>query len=400
MATFLPNLRVALVHYWIVAQRGGERVLEALAEIFPSADIFTLIFDNGSLPPALRAHKITPSFLQKIPGARKHYQSFMPLFPFALEQFRLDNYDLVISQESGPAKGVLTSQHTCHVCYCNSPMRYLWDMYHQYKDQNGLGILSRAVFSVSAHYLRMWDLSAAARVDYFVADSANIASRIRKHYRRESTVIYPPVNTSAGYLVPDNIDEYYLIVSQLVQYKRVDLAIEACNRLRRKLRIAGDGAAYKQLRRLAGPTVEFVGSLSEKALHEVYARCRALLFPGEEDFGIVPVEAQSCGRPVIAFGRGGALETVSGIYPGESVVPERHTGIFFREQSVESLTEAILWYESVEDKFAPERIRMQSLRFDVSRFKSEIRAFVAQKWTEFSGFDRAVGEHTCGPPGA
>ncbi|MGH2510993.1 MAG: glycosyltransferase, partial [Ktedonobacteraceae bacterium] len=294
LASWVKNLRVAIVHYWLVAQRGGERVVEALAEMFPQADIFTLVMDRASLPAALRSHKITSSFLQKIPGATKHYQKFLPLFPLALERFRLDEYDLVISSESGPAKGVLTSQHTCHICYCHTPMRYLWDMYHQYRERPDMGIVSRAVFTASAHYLRMWDLATASRVDHFIANSENVAARICKHYHRESTVIHPPANVSAGYLAQRK-DDYYLVVSQLVAYKRVDLAIAACNRLKRGLRIVGDGEEYRRLRQLAGPTIEFLGFLPEKTLGEHYAFCRALLFPGEEDFGIVPVEAQSYG---------------------------------------------------------------------------------------------------------
>jgi glycosyltransferase involved in cell wall biosynthesis len=393
MSNSFANLRVALVHYWLVTHRGGERVLEALAEMFPGADIFALVVDQASLSPALRSHKITPSFLQKIPGAKKHYRKLLPLFPLAIEQFNLDDYDLVISQESGPAKGVLTSQHTCHVCYCNSPMRYLWDMYHQYRARDSFGAFSRAFFSMSAHYVRIWDFATAARVDYFVADSRNVASRIRKHYRRDSTVIYPPVNTSAGFIITSGIGDYYLVVSQFVPYKRIDLAIEACARLGRKLRIVGDGEEYRRLRRLAGPTIEFLGSLPDDELRKLYAACRALLFPGEEDFGIVPVEAQSCGRPVIAYGRGGALETVCGANPGETVIPERHTGVFFREQTVDSLVEAIRWFESVEDRFSPEAIRARSLRFDVSRFKGEIAAFIAEKWAEFT-----EGHGVVGPP--
>jgi glycosyltransferase involved in cell wall biosynthesis len=391
MSDSLPNVRVALVHYWLVAQRGGERVLEALAEIFPQADIFTLVVDQASLSPSLRSHNITPSFLQKIPGAKKHYRKLLPLFPLALEQFDLNNYDLVISSESGPAKGVLVSQNTCQICYCHSPMRYVWDMYHQYRQRDGFGAFSRAFFSLSAHYVRMWDLATASRVDYFVANSENVALRIRKHYRRDATVIYPPVNASAGYLAPGPPGDYYLVVSQFVLYKRIDLAIEACNRLGRKLRIVGDGEESRRLRRLAGSTIEFLGSLRDDELRKLYAGCRALLFPGEEDFGIVPVEVQSCGRPVIAYGRGGALETVSGVSPGDPVVPERHTGVFFREQTADSLVETMRWFESVQDRFSPEVIRVQSLRFDISRFKAEIETFIAEKWAEFTGDRRDLG---------
>jgi glycosyltransferase involved in cell wall biosynthesis len=378
----LSRLRVAIVHYWFVRFRGGERVVEALADMFPQADIFTLVLDAKALPPSLRSRKFTTSFLQKIPGIRRHYRKFLPLFPLALEQFKLDDYDLVISSESGTAKGVLTRPHTCHICYCHTPMRYVWDMYHQYRTEKGMGIVSRSAFSLAAHYLRLWDLAAAARVDYFVANSQNVAARIFKHYRRRATVINPPVVVSAGY-ISSEVQDYYLVVSQLVDYKRVDLAMEACNQLRRPLRIIGEGEAYARLRRLAGPTVKFLGHLPDQEVRENYARCRALLFPGEEDFGIVPVEAQSFGRPVIAFGRGGALETVVGGFPANPHAPESSTGVFFAEQSAESLAEAIRFFESNETRFSPAFIRRHAERFDVSRFKTEMGAFINLKMLEF-----------------
>ena len=280
-----------------------------------------------------------------MPGIKHHYKKLLPLFPLALEQFNLDDYDLVISSESGAAKGVLTRPRACHICYCHTPMRYIWDMYHQYRAKPGMGGVARLVFSLSAHYMRLWDYAAAARVDYFVANSQNVARRIGKHYRRKATVINPPVDVCAGYISPE-VDDYYLTVGQLVNYKRVDLAIEACNRLRRPLRIVGEGEEFERLRTLAGPTVKFMGHLPDQELRENYARCRALLFPGEEDFGIVPVEAQSFGRPVIAFGRGGALETVVGGSPTEPGAPEASTGIFFAEQSADSLAAAIRLFES------------------------------------------------------
>ena len=378
----LSGLRVAIVHYWFVTFRGGERVVEVLADMFPQADIFTLVLDRKALPPSLRSRNFTTSFLQKVPGITRHYRKFLPLLPLALEQFKLDEYDLVVSSESGPAKGVLTSPHTCHICYCHTPMRYVWNMYHQYRAKKGMSIASRSVFCLAAHYMRIWDLAAAARVDYFVANSQNVAARIFKHYRRSSTVINPPVAVSVGYISPQ-LEDYYLVVSQLVRYKRVDLAIEACNRLQRPLRVIGDGEEYASLRSLAGPTVKFLGYLPDQEVRENYARCRALLFPGEEDFGIVPVEAQSFGRPVIAFGQGGALETVVGGFPASSYAPESSTGVFFAEQSADSLAEAIRFFESNEMRFSPAFIRRHVERFDVSRFKVEMRAFINVKMLEF-----------------
>jgi glycosyltransferase involved in cell wall biosynthesis len=373
---------VAIVHYWFVKVRGGERVVEALADMFPEADLFTLVLDPEALPQSLQSRHFTTSFLQNTPGIKQHYKKLLPLFPLALEQFNLDDYDLVISSESGAAKGVLTRPRACHICYCHTPMRYIWDMYHQYRAKPGMGAVARLVFSLSAHYVRLWDYAAAARVDYFVANSQNVAGRIGKHYRRRATVINPPVDVCAGYISP-KVEDYYLTVGQLVDYKRVDLAIEACNRLRRPLRIIGEGEEFERLRTLDGPTVKFLGHLPDQELRENYARCRALLFPGEEDFGIVPVEAQSFGRPVIAFGRGGALETVLGGSPSDPGAPEASSGVFFAEQSADSLAGAIRLFESKESLFSPVFIQRHAERFGVSRFKAEMRAFIDARMLEF-----------------
>ena len=375
----LTRLRVALCHYWFNGYGGGERVVEALAEVFPQAHFFSLLAGEGHALPAVRG-RLTTSFVDRIPGAARWHRHFLPLYPFALEQFDFSDFDLVISSESGPAKGVITSPQTCHICYCHSPMRYIWDMYHQ--SRKSMNPVTRAIFSATAHYMRLWDFSTAARVDYFVANSRFIAARIRKCYRRESTVIHPPVNVSHGYVAADT-DDYYLVVSRFVPYKRVEVAIEACNRLRRRLRVVGDGPEYKALRDLAGPTVEFLGRLDESALHEIYARCRALLFPGEEDFGIVPVEAQSPGRPVIAYGRGGALETVIADLSG-SDDPASCTGVFFPDPNVDSLCDAIQRFERLESRFRPEFIRNSVERFSLERFKAEFATFVLDRMAEFS----------------
>jgi glycosyltransferase involved in cell wall biosynthesis len=260
-------------------------------------------------------------------------------------------------------------------------MRYLWDFYHAYMNGKSLGALSRPIFSVAAHYLRLWDAASAARVDHFVANSQNVAARIRKHYRRESTVIHPPVRVHAGYLA-DRTEDYYLFAGQLVDYKRVDLAIEACNRLGRRLHIVGEGEQWKSLRKHAGPTIEFCGALSDEELREQYAHCRALLFAGEEDFGIVPVEAMSFGRPVIALGRGGVLETVKGFYTDVPAPAETSCGVFFREQSADSLVEAIRSFEAVENRFSPFFISQQAERFDETHFKEKFGEFVAEKLEE------------------
>jgi len=378
----LEKARIAIVHYWFVAQRGGERVVEAMAGMFPQADLFSVVADPQALPESLRGRSVKTSFLQNLPGSNRWHRRFIPLYPLALEQFDLSGYDLVLSSESGPAKGVLTAARTCHVCYCHSPMRYLWDFYHQYRNGATFGPFSRPLFTLASHYLRMWDTSSADRVDYFVANSRNVASRIRKHYRRESAVIYPPVNTHAGYIA-EHTEDFYLVVGQLVDYKRMDLAIGACNRLGRRLHVVGEGDQYKRLRRLAGPSIHFCGSLSDRDLREQYARCRALLFPGEEDFGIVPVEALSFGRPVIAYGRGGVTESIKGFPADSDDVPEGSTGVFFPEQSTDSLIETIQRFEEIEHRFCPRYIKQQSNRFAPEHFKQKFGQYLSEKWQEF-----------------
>lgn len=374
--TNLSNLRVAIVHYWFVSRRGGERVIDALCELFPNADLFALVADECGLSSAMRKHKLTTSFLQKVPGSRKFHRHMLPLYPLAVEQFDLRGYDLVISQESGPAKGVLTDPETCHVCYCHTPMRYIWDFYHEYKNESGLGLTKKAIFALTAHYARIWDQLSASRVDHFVAGSHNARRRIAKTYRRDSEVIYPPVDVSDGYIA-ESTEEYYLVVGQLAAYKRVDLAIEACNQLGRRLHVVGVGEEYKRLKRIAGPTVSFLGGLSDAELRTQYAHCRALLFPGHEDFGIVPVEAQAYGRPVIAFGKGGALETVIGLYDDEDSLSEQASGVFFKEQLPMSLLHAILWFEKIEQRFCPRFIRAHAERFDKQHFIDKMSQFIA-----------------------
>ena len=378
----MKNLRVAIVHFWYMNRTGAERVLENIAAIFPQADIFIACMNPAAVHSSLKKHKITTSFLQRFPAVTRYHRKLLPFFPFAVEQFRLDDYDLVISSEAGPAKGVLTSPSTCHICYCHTPMRYVWDMYHEYVNGKDVQGLTRWLFKITAHYMRLWDLATAARVDYFIANSNYVASRIRKFYRRDSDVIYPPVDVSAGYLA-GRTEDYYLVVGRIVDYKRFDLAVEACNRLSRKLRVVGSGPQYRLLTKLAGPTVEFLGELSEVDKNEQYAHCRALLFPGEEDFGIVPMEAHSFGRPVIAYGRGGALETVLGFQSKNDFHPEKSTGIFFGEQSVDSVVTAIQSFEAIETKFSPTFIRSQAQRFDVEEFTRQFAASVAQKLSHF-----------------
>ena len=388
-AASLQKLRIAIVHYWFVNRRGGERVVEAMAKMFPQAELFSLVVDPGKLHPTLRDRSIKTSFLQNIPGGKRWHRHLLPFYPLALEQFDLRDFDLVLSSESGPAKGVLTNSETCHVCYCHSPMRYLWDFYQRYKNGRSLGVFSRPVFLLASHYLRMWDAASAQRVDHFVANSRTVAARIRKHYRRDAAVIHPPVDVHAGYLA-SRIEDYYLLVGQLVDYKRADIAIEACNRLGRPLHVVGEGEQYRRLRRVAGSSITFCGPLSDQGLREQYAHCRALLFPGEEDFGIVPVEAMAFGRPVIAYGRGGVTETVRGVSPQDSSAAATASGLFFQEQSADSLMEAMLSFEKSQSQFSPFWIKQSVERFDESHFTACLGEFLADKLREFRAGGRPI----------
>jgi glycosyltransferase involved in cell wall biosynthesis len=385
-------MRVAIVHYWLVTHRGGERVVEALAEMFPQADIFTLVYDKRGTSEVIRRHPIHTSFIQKLPLAKRHYRSYLPLFPLALEHFDLRGYDLIISSESGPAKGVLTSPETCHICYCHTPMRYVWNSYHDYRAS--AGFLKRLAMPFFIHYLRQWDQATAGRVDYFVANSHNTARRIRKFYRRESQVIYPPLETRR-FSISHSVDSYYLAVAEMVPYKRIDLAVEAFNRLGAKLLVVGNGPEWRRWRRLAKPNVQFLGRVEDQELARLYASCRALIFPGEEDFGLTPLEAQASGRPVIAYQEGGALETVLGYTNDGDRTPETCTGLLFPSQTVNALVEAVRLFETVEGRFSPAFIRAHAERFDVTRFNAEMQAFVNEKLAEFRGHLRLPGE----PPG-
>ncbi|MCZ4260818.1 glycosyltransferase [Limimaricola sp. G21655-S1] len=328
--------RVAIIHYWLVGMRGGERVIESLCRMFPGADIFTHVADPSKLSATLTRHRITESRIARLPMARRHYQKYLPLMPRALEEIDLSGYDLVISSEAGPAKGVIAPPDAPHLCYCHSPMRYLWDQYHVYRD--GAGRVTRAMMPLLAPSLRQWDVTSAARVDGFAANSNHVADRIRKYWRREAEVVAPPVAVQDfAPARPGELGDFYLWAGELAPYKRPDLAIEAFRRLDKPLVVIGgpDGTVAR-LRSMAGPRTHFLGKAPFEVLKDHLARCRALIFPGEEDFGIVPIEAMASGRPVIAYGRGGILDSVV----------EGETGLFFREQSVEALVEAVERFEA------------------------------------------------------
>jgi glycosyltransferase involved in cell wall biosynthesis len=354
-------VRVALVHYWLMNRRGGEQVLEALCRLLPQADIFTLFCDPSTLTPELRRHKITSSFLNPF---RRHYTSLLPLMPMALETLDLRGYDLVISSESGPAKGVILPSTTRHVCYCHTPMRYLWDLYTAHQREYVASRLKRTLMVPFSNYLRLWDYSTAARVDHFLANSENVRNRIWKTYRRESQVIHPPVAVDSFYWKP--AEDYFLIVSALVPYKRVDLAIRAFTRSGRRLIIAGSGSEYRKLKKLAAGRIEFAGHVPDDQLREMYARCRALVLPGEEDFGMTPVEALASGKPVIALGRGGVLESVP--------LQNPCGGILFESPTEDDLARAVDAMDCVEPHLRPRDLQNYAYRFSEQEFVRKIAA--------------------------
>jgi glycosyltransferase involved in cell wall biosynthesis len=362
-------VRIALVSAWYLSSGGAEWVDHILGTIFPEADVFTLFSADDKIPESLRGRSIHRSFLHRIPTVRKSYRLFMPFCPYAIESFDLRGYDLVISSDHGAAKGVLCDQDTLHICYCHTPWRQLYDLY--WKSVSLVPGPLRPAYRWSGHYLRQWDYLAAQKPDRLIANSRYIQQRIQKYYRRDSDVIYPPVDTCKGY-VSDRYDDYYLSVGRLVHAKRLDILIEACNRLKRRLVIAGEGREEKRLKAIAGPTVEFLGRVSDDCLRGLYAHCRALLFAADEDFGIVPVEAQSYGRPVIAYGHGGSLETVRvADDQGRS-----DTGLFFPRQTAESAVEGIEEFEMREEEFSPHDIRYHACMFDTSVFVGKVRDLV------------------------
>ena len=339
--------------------RGGEKVLEGLCRAVPGSDIFTLFYDAESVSSFLRSHKVTASFLNPLKGC---YRSLLPFMPMALEHFDLRGYDLVISSESGPAKGVLTSSNTRHVCYCHTPMRYLWDLYPAYLHEWTHSRLKRCLMAPLASYLRMWDALSSNRVDHFIANSQNVQKRIWKTYRRSSDVIHPPVPTDDFYTAA--ADDYYLIVSELVAYKRVADAVRCFSRTSRRLKIAGGGPEYAALKAIANPNVEFCGRVPDRDLRDLYARCRAVLLPGEEDFGIVAVEALASGKPVIALGRGGVLETVP--------MSDPCGGVFYFEAGDYQLESAVRMFEREEAYFSSAALQSYASRFSTANFERDI----------------------------
>lgn len=356
--------KVAISHDWLVSYGGAEKVLEALLEVFPGADVFTSVLDRGKLPSVFDNAKITTSFIQNLPFAKTKYRSYLGLMPAAFKSFDLRGYDLIISNSHACAKNIRVPESAKHICYCLTPMRYIWDMYREYMDIERPNMFVRAAAPLAAAYLRHVDVSSSMTVDKFAAISGFVARRIKKYYGRESEVIYPPVETEK-FGISKKTEDYYLVVSRLVPQKRTDIIISAFNELGLPLKIIGAGRDEDRLKKMAKGNIEFLGFKSDKKVAELMSRCKALVFASLEDFGIVPVEAMACGRPVIAYGAGGVLDTI---------MPDK-TGILFEDQDPSSVVSAVLKFEK--KAFDPVLIKKSAERFDKKMFKDKINQFVS-----------------------
>jgi len=350
-------MKVALVHDWLNGMRGGEKILEVLAEIFPSADVYTLLYQPEKICGAINRLNVHTSFVQKLPFVRKYYRYYLPIFPKAIESFKLEGYDLVISTSHCVAKGIVAPKNACNICYCLTPIRYVWDFGRDYFG------FKRFLLMPFLNRIKTWDQKTSSRPQYYISISQTVANRVKRYYNKESAIVYPPVD--ADFFMPQDKDgDFYLVVSALVPYKRIDLAVEAFNELGLPLKIIGTGTDFKHLQKKARPNIQFLGWQSDEAVRDYYARCKALIFPGIEDFGITVLEAQACGRPVIAFSAGGALETVDEKIP---------TGVFFNEQTAESLVNTIKEFEKKKHLFNKQKTREHILQFDRKLFKQRLK---------------------------
>ncbi len=357
-------MKLALAHDWLNQMGGAENVLECLVALYPDAPIFTTIYAPDLMPPAYRHWSIRPTWLNRAPLIHRHHQPYLPLYPLAVTSMDVRGYEVILSNKSGFIHGLRHSAKQCHICYCLAPTRYVWD-YESYAQRERFGRWVGLLIKPLITALQRWDYAAAQRVDHFIAISSEIQTRIKQLYQRDSVIIHPPVDTTRFQPTDSDVGDYYLIVSRLIPYKRIDLAVQACSRLNRKLIVVGDGRDRAKLESLAGPTVEFKGRLAWDDVTHLMAHCRAFLFPGFEDFGITPVEAQAAGRPVIAFAKGGALDTVI----------DGQTGLFFHEQTVESLIEVMQRFESL--TFDPLVARRNAERFSIDRFNRALTEFIA-----------------------
>jgi glycosyltransferase involved in cell wall biosynthesis len=362
-------MKVAVVHYWLVTMRGGEKMLEALLELFPEADIYTHVYDPAGVSASINSHRIHTSSIKRLPFARRLYQKYMPLMPNALKEFNLGEYDLVISSEAGPAKGVVPHPDAYHICYCHSPMRYVWDMYHEYFQKSG--VLVRFFMKRLVPSLRVWDVYSANLVDRFIPNSSYVAKRIQRYYNRDAEVVFGPADIEPYLAVPRKVEDFYLFFGQIVPYKRLDIALEACVNSGRKLVVAGAGARKQDIRRYEkSGLVTFAGRLEDAEISGYFSRARALLFPGIEDLGLVPIEANAAGCPVIAFRQGGVLDTVK----------ENVTGLFFDEQTPAALTAALDKFEAREDSFTGRRQYTDQVKqFSRKEFIRRVGRIIAER---------------------
>jgi glycosyltransferase involved in cell wall biosynthesis len=370
-------VKVALVHDWLTGMRGGERTLEVFCEVFPKADLFTLLHVPGSVTPVIEDRRIVTSFIQRLPKASTRYQYYLPLFPVAVRGFDLSGYDVIVSLSHSAAKAIRRPARAFHLSYCFSPMRYIWDLYDDYFGRRAPRV-QRWLMPPLAAALRSWDRRTDG-VDAFVAISHHIADRIRRVYGRDADVIHPPVDI-ARFRPTEKVEDFYLVVSALVPYKRVDLAVGAAGRLRRRLLVVGTGPEEARLRAEAPDGVEFLGWRSDVEVADLYARCRAVLFPVVEDYGIVPLEAAAAGRPTIALARGGALETMVGLDADDDAPP---TAVFFREQTESALADAMLTYEASVHRFDPAALRARAAKFDRPVFRERVHEYVHRRFREF-----------------
>lgn len=364
-------MKIALVHDYLVQYGGAERVLEAFTELFPYAPIYTLIHDKDAMHGAFEDKLVYTSFLQNMPLARRNHRLFPPLMPLAIEQFDFSKYDVVLSDSSSYAKGIITRPETLHICYMHTPMRYAWDDCQKYTSDFGFPAFVKKFVPFFMNPIRLWDKASADRVDRFLANSQFVAKRIRKYYRKDALVIHPPVNVERFYITkPEDRKDYFLMVGRLIAYKRHDIAIEAFNRLKLPLKIIGRGPEYDRLKKMAGPTIEFLGRVPEEDLPKHYAECRGVVFPQEEDFGIVAIEALSSGRPLIAYRGGDIVEHME----------EGKTGVLFDEQTPEAIISAVGRFQ--DDAYDSEYIRTKALAFDKERFKATMKDYVEKALEE------------------
>ncbi len=360
-------MKVALVHDWLNGMRGGEKVLQAIASIFPRSKIYTLFYDPETIAADIRKHEIRTSFIQNLPMRKKHYRHYLPFFPKAIERFNFEDTDLVISSSHCVAKGAVTGENTLHICYCFSPMRYVWDRFDDYFRKDRINPIKYRFISYMAKRLRTWDRNSSHRVDLFIADSNFVRKRIKEYYQRPSKVIFPPVDTDFYTPGPSGRRGYFLLAGAMVPYKKGDIVIEAFKGLEEKLIVTGDGPELIRLANMASKNVEFTGWIDRETLRDYYRGCRALIFPGVEDFGIIPVEAQSCGKPVIAYAEGGIKDTVIGPFVDEiDRFDGFKSGLFFRNQSAEDVTKALRVFSNL--SFDSEEIRKHATRFSKENF--------------------------------